>query len=167
MKWISSLSGRKKLGVLALISLAFAAGCSQIHGGVYSYEEVYVANKANDFEFSHFKFFGSDHVLILNQTDNPERTYSGLCKIHNMNCQHITLNVVSEKAVGQVQKAWAQIQKFNGDSFLLISDDPNSTAAVVSKYAKAKYNESPQKLQQIFKALKVDQPEAVTQALSL
>lgn len=150
-----------------LLSGFLISGCSEIHKGVYSYEEVYVANKGNDFEFTHFKFFGSDNVLILTGSEDNPKDFSGLCTIHKMNCQRIVMNINSDKAHNQLEKAWKEIQTFKGESFLLLSDNVNSTAAVVSKYAKAKYNESPEKLQSIFKALKVDQPEAVQQALEI
>lgn len=154
-----------KVSVLVLVMMQFA--CDSRHSGVYSYEEAYVANKANDFEFAHFKFFGSDNVIILNESTTNKKDYSALCKIHAMDCHEVTVDVTAKDVKVQMQKALSHIDKYQGGSFMVVSTNPNSTAALLGKFAQKKYKASSKKITEIISNLKADKPQDVESVLGL
>lgn len=109
--------------ILKFIILVFGLGvasCSSHHEGVKSYEEVFVANKADKFEFFHFRFFGSENILIVSENQNSENDYEDLCNSYQMRCSRYTLNVSSENAPDQIDNILSKIKTYNGVSFLLI-----------------------------------------------
>lgn len=154
-----------KISVLSLIVMQFA--CDSIHSDVYSYEEAYVANKANDFEFAHFKFFGSNNVIILNEGGENKKDYSAICKIHAMDCQEVTVDVTAKNVETQIQEAMTQISKYKGGSFMVVSSNPNSTAALLGKFAQKKYKAGSKKVTEIISNLKADKLSEVEAVLGL
>lgn len=154
-----------KLSGLTLILFQFA--CNNIHSGVYSYEEAYVANKANDFEFAHFKFFGSDNVIILNEESANKKDYTALCKVHQMDCKQITVDLLSKDVNSQIDTALTQIEKYKGGSFMVVSESPNSTAALLGKFAQKKYQANSKRVTDIVQKLRAEKTEELDAVLGL
>ena len=141
---------------MILIASLFA-GCTSYHQGVSSYEEVYSADKPDTFEFTHFKYFGSRNVLIINEDKNIKRNLAELCLDFEMSCHKLKLDIESETAPSQMITILEQIQKFKGETFLLVSDHADVTSAIVAKYAKQKYNDEDH--EKIFRTFKAENKE--------
>lgn len=145
-----------KLGLSAMIVL-FVVGCTSYHQGVSSYEEVYSADNPSSFEFSHFKYFGSSNVLVVNEDKRIKRNLAELCSDYEMNCYKYTLELEAENVQEQMNIILSQIQKFQGETFLLVTDHADVTAAIVAKYAKTKYkDDNHEKIFRTFKAENTD-----------
>lgn len=145
-----------RLTSLILIASLFT-GCTSYHQGVSSYEEVYSADQPSTFEFTHFKYFGSRNVLIINEDRNIKRNLAELCLDFEMSCHKLKLDIESETASSQMDKVLEQIQSFKGETFLLVADHADVTSAIVAKYAKQKYND--EDFDKIFRTFKAENKE--------
>lgn len=140
-------------------SLFCLLSCTSYHQGVSSYEEVYSANDPSTFEFSHFKYFGSNNVLIINEDRRIKRNLAELCSDYEMSCVRYNLDVESKNASDQMQAILDQIYKYKGETFLLVSDHADISAAIVARYARLKYKD--ENHQKIFKKFKAENAETL------
>ncbi|MCO5114230.1 MAG: hypothetical protein M9899_08645 [Bdellovibrionaceae bacterium] len=148
-----------KSSLTILVAFLLLANCTSYHKGIASYEEVYSANDPSTFEFSHFKYFGSNNVLIINEDRRIKRDLAELCSDFEMSCIRYNLDIESEKATSQMDDILKQIYKYKGETFLLVSDHADITSAIVAKYAKLRYKD--QNYEKIFKTFKAENVDAL------
>lgn len=148
-----------KFTFVPLVALTILSACTSYHKGVASYEEVYSVDDPSNFEFSHFKYFGSNNVLIINEDKRLKQNLAELCSDFEMTCLRYNLDLESKSATNQMDQILQQILKFKGESFLLVSDHGDITSAIVAKYAKHKYKD--ENFEKIFKTFKAENIETI------